>query len=163
VCVERFSYLTYPLLNTVLDPRSLFYRLSGVCETAFGPLSKIVHWHHRFVGRLKLQCLSKAHIYTCLGVISYATNANTAAVVAQMAKDHPEQPLRILLETDAPYMIPSNIYNDLSGLGRKKLPLSHSAMIPWTAKWVADAVGELWDADLVMLEARENARIVYGV
>lgn len=59
-------------------------------------------------------------------------------------------------------MVPSNLYTTLSSL-KGKLPICHSAMVPWTADFVAGLVGEGWDADKVMAEARENARLVYGV
>ncbi|KDR73174.1 hypothetical protein GALMADRAFT_142314 [Galerina marginata CBS 339.88] len=81
------------------------------------------------------------------GIITYATNKNTAAVIRDMVSPSESLPdataihptsLRILLETDAPFMIPGNLYDDLRKIGRKKLPISHSAMIPWTAKFVAD-------------------------
>jgi len=91
----------------------------------------------------------------------------------------PESILRILLETDAPYMVPANLYDDLPAIKGKKLPVCHSAMVPWTAKFVADLANGVnsndnvkvpegdetptWDADLVMKIARENARKVYGV
>jgi TatD DNase family protein len=84
----------------------------------------------------------------------------------------PEGKLRIVLETDAPYMVPSNIYGALTS-GSGKLPLSHSAMVPWTAEFVAeelnkalearDGLEEKWDAGKVMRVARENAREMYGV
>lgn len=124
------------------------------------------------------------------GVITYATNADTSTVVNNMVsvptQASPES-LRILLETDAPFMVPGNLYNDLPNIGKgKKLPICHSAMIPWTAKFVADITNKArgitppavdavdgaeapelssnaWDADVVMRAARENARKVYGV
>lgn len=82
-------------------------------------------------------------------------------------------PLRILLETDAPYMVPSTIYaspalKDIKG----RLPLSHSAMIPWTAQFVAgvanraragEGQGEVWDVESVLEEGRRNAKAVYGI
>lgn len=81
--------------------------------------------------------------------------------------------LRILLETDAPYMVPANLYEDLTSVKNKKLPLCHSAMIPWTAKFVADVANETllaegnkdleWDADKVMKVATENAKHMYGI
>jgi TatD DNase family protein len=87
--------------------------------------------------------------------------------------------LRILLETDAPYMVPANIYNSIKPVNgevfKGRLPLSHSAMIPWTADFVVDGLkGNSTissedankvplDVDLVMRVARENARKVYGV
>jgi TatD DNase family protein len=88
---------------------------------------------------------------------------------------HPE--LRIVLETDSPYMVPANVYDDVPALKGKKFPICHSAMIPWTAKFVAAVVNEalnaklgveglqasLWDADKVMAVARENARRMYGI
>jgi TatD DNase family protein len=124
-----------------------------------------------------------------LGVITYATNANTSNVIRNMTSpstppstDSQSPPpaatpdpssLRILLETDAPYMVPSNLYNDLPAIRGKKLPVCHSAMVPWTADFVAgiangssgssDQPGGPWSADEVMKIARENARKVYGV
>lgn len=47
------------------------------------------------------------------GVITYATNHNTDEVVRRLATSTPSDPtrspLRILLETDAPYMAPANL------------------------------------------------------
>jgi TatD DNase family protein len=81
-----------------------------------------------------------------------------------MSTSNPTSPLRILLETDAPYMVPANIYNSIPDLKGKRLPLCHTAMIPWTAEFVAGvATGGHWDAERVMREARENARKVYGI
>ena len=70
--------------------------------------------------------------------------------------------LRILLETDAPYMIPGNIYASLGG-SKGKFPLSHTAMIPWTADFIAKIAGNGWNAERVLRVARENARKVYGI
>ncbi|KAJ3513074.1 hypothetical protein NLJ89_g3150 [Agrocybe chaxingu] len=135
------------------------------------------------------------------GVITYGTNANTAAVIQNMvtasapqslnadlsnpptavtaSSSSPSSPhLRVLLETDAPFMTPSNIYAE-PALKGKKLPISHSAMIPWTAKFVAEVVNEalgrrkedggepketemVWSTDEVMRVSRENARKIYG-
>lgn len=36
-------------------------------------------------------------------------------------------------------------------------------MLPWTAEFVAQEAGEAYDGDRIMREARDNARIVYGV
>lgn len=100
--------------------------------------------------------------------------------------------LRILLETDAPYvpssllriselklnlllqnsyMVPANIYDSLSlpnGKSNSRLPLSHSGMIPWTAEFVADTVNGAnvdasMDANDVLEISRANARVVYGI
>jgi len=103
-------------------------------------------------------------------VITYSTNLNTAAVIRNMAAASPEAPLRILLETDAPFMVPANLYTAIPNV-KGRLPLSHSAMIPWVAEFIAacaneascNGSGEVWDADRVMKEARINARNVYGV
>ncbi|KJA22394.1 hypothetical protein HYPSUDRAFT_41021 [Hypholoma sublateritium FD-334 SS-4] len=114
------------------------------------------------------------------GVITYATNADTSTVVRNMlsATESEGVPvadasaLRILLETDAPYMVPANLYDDLPAIRGKKLPICHTAMVPWTAKFVANmanggagavATEGAWTADEVMRVARENARKVYGV
>ncbi|KAK1218233.1 hypothetical protein PQX77_019084 [Marasmius sp. AFHP31] len=104
------------------------------------------------------------------GVITFTTNLNTSSVIRRM----PPSELRILLETDAPYMVPANIYGSLSSLLGNRLPLSHSAMIPWTADFVSgvlkegkegDGEGEQggWDSAKVLEVGRENARKVYGV
>lgn len=95
-------------------------------------------------------------------MITYSTNTDTSAVVRQMSEAKPNEPLRILLETDAPYMVPANIYDTLTAV-KGRLPICHTAMIPWTADFVANVAGEGWDADRVMKEARDNARRVYGV
>ncbi len=84
------------------------------------------------------------------------------------ASSGPETPLRILLETDAPFMTPSTIYSSLKNV-KGRLPISHSAMIPWTAEFVANvanesgAEGGSWDTLRVMRESRENAKKMYGV
>ena len=108
-------------------------------------------------------------------MISYSTNKDTSTVVSELAVrsvssltsvdgPSPGANLRILLETDAPYMVPGNLYNSLPSLSKgAKIPLCHSAMIPWTADFVAGVAGPGWDAERVMREARENARKVYGV
>ncbi|EJF65163.1 hypothetical protein DICSQDRAFT_132695 [Dichomitus squalens LYAD-421 SS1] len=103
------------------------------------------------------------------GVITYSTNVNTSEVIRRMAASSgAETPLRILLETDAPFMTPSNIYDSLKGL-KGRLPHSHSAMIPWTAEFVAGVADEAapegagWDTLKVMRESRDNAKRMYGV
>ncbi|KAF7369195.1 hypothetical protein MVEN_00246900 [Mycena venus] len=121
------------------------------------------------------------------GVITYSTNTDTSTTVRNMfaspstsnsASAAPDARLRIVLETDAPYMVPTPIY-DLPAFATpeakgKRLPICHSGMVPWTAAFVADllppAEGESegeggggWDAARVMSVARENARAVYGV
>lgn len=97
------------------------------------------------------------------GVITYATNLNTAAVIREMA---PSNSLRIVLETDAPFMVPGNIYQSLPEVKGKRLPLSHTAMVPWTAEFVARVANEnggSWDIESVMRVSRENARNMYNV
>ncbi|KAF8513332.1 hypothetical protein BU17DRAFT_95482 [Hysterangium stoloniferum] len=107
------------------------------------------------------------------GVITYSSNFNTSNLIRSMIK-MPHLSLKILLETDAPYMIPANLYRDIDQLpSGTKLPLSHTGMIPWTAEWVAKVAMEgknkegkdsvVWDVERVMKVARDNARRVYGV
>ncbi|KAF8064825.1 hypothetical protein FPV67DRAFT_1562816 [Lyophyllum atratum] len=96
------------------------------------------------------------------GVITYSTNEYTSTVIRNMVATNPDAPLRILLETDAPYMVPANLYDSLKEM-KGKLPVCHSAMVPWTAAFVANVAGEGWTADRVVSEARENARRMYGV
>ena len=47
---------------------------------------------------------------------------------------------RILLETNAPFMVPSNMYGSLLNI-KGRLPLCHSAMIPWVAEFAAIVAG----------------------
>lgn len=105
--------------------------------------------------------------YAFAGVITYSSNLNTANVIRQLAAQGTDKSLRIVLETDAPFMTPSNVYGSLKDM-KGKLPLSHSAMIPWTADFVAGVANEVagagaWDADRVLRESRENARTMYRV
>lgn len=75
-------------------------------------------------------------------------------------------PLRIVLETDAPFMIPGNLYTSLSEIKGRRLPLCHTAMLPWTAEFVARVANEAggeWDMERVMKVSRENARNLYGI
>ena len=63
-------------------------------------------------------------------------------------------------------MVPSNIYTTLTAADssfKGRLPLCHTAMIPWTAEFVASIIGEQWDAAKVMEIARENAKNVYSL
>jgi TatD DNase family protein len=71
-------------------------------------------------------------------------------------------PARILLETDAPYMVPGNIYPALTTL-KGKLPICHTAMIPWTADFVAKIAGDGWTSQKVMSLSNQNAKKVYGI
>ncbi|THH29443.1 hypothetical protein EUX98_g4738 [Antrodiella citrinella] len=113
------------------------------------------------------------------GVITYTTNLTTSAVIRQMTFSSSASPThpspRILLETDAPFMTPSNLYNTLPALKNRRLPLSLTSMIPWTAEFVARVANEgrsaapeetdssPWDIEKVMRVARQNAKTVYGV
>ncbi len=65
-------------------------------------------------------------------------NLNTAELLKQMSANDNE---RILLETDAPYMVPANVYDTLEPK-QSRLPFSHSLIIPWTAEFVAGVMGD---------------------
>lgn len=105
-----------------------------------------------------------------VGVITYSTNLNTSALVRQLTSQDPNP--RLILETDAPFMIPSNLYGSLKGV-KGRLPLSHTAMIPWTAEFVAGVANGVrvegaenakeWDTDRVLKLCRDNAKKMYGV
>ena len=69
---------------------------------------------------------------------------------------------RIVLETDAPYMVPANIYGSLPAV-KGRLPLCHTAMIPWTAAFVAEVAGEEWNVERVLELGKANAHRVYDV
>ena len=82
------------------------------------------------------------------------------------ASSETPSPLRIVLETDAPFMVPGNLYSSLPEIKGKRLPLCHTAMVPWTAEFVARVANETggsWDVESVMRVSRENARKMYGV
>lgn len=91
-----------------------------------------------------------------------ALSTAPASLTAPAPSATPGWPLRIVLETDAPFMVPANIYGALSGM-KGRLPLCHTAMVPWTAEFVAGILGDGWDATRVMEVARTNARTVYGI
>jgi len=99
------------------------------------------------------------------GVITYSTNENTSAVIRHLAQSGAaSQSLRIVLETDAPYMAPATLTSQtLSLKSGQKLPFSHSGMIPWTAEFVAKVAGGDWDTEKVLKVANENAKFLYGV
>ena len=63
-------------------------------------------------------------------------------------------------------MVPTNVYSVLSGM-KGRLPLCHTAMIPWTADFVAGILGDGWDATRVMeireLEQRGNSVLKDGI
>ena len=72
-------------------------------------------------------------------------------------------PPRIVLETDSPFMIPTNL--PLKELGLKngqKLPLSHSGQMSWTAEWVAKVLGGEWTTEMVVALSRVIAKRQYG-
>lgn len=96
------------------------------------------------------------------GVITFSSNENTSNLVRRMFAQSPAAP-RIVLETDAPYMVPANIYRSLLPAVKGRLPLCHTAMIPWTAEFVAEVAGEEWDVERVLQLGRANAHRVYGV
>jgi len=108
------------------------------------------------------------------GVITFSTNINTRQVIADMVRgtvaNAARPTLRILLETDAPYMVPTNLPIDRMGLKPGvRIPFSHSAMIPWTADFVAqtatEASGNKWTwstADVLRIN-EVNAANVYGI
>ncbi|KAJ7148963.1 Metallo-dependent hydrolase [Mycena crocata] len=105
------------------------------------------------------------------GVVTYSSNTDTSTTIRNMfASSNSTENLRIVLETDAPYMIPSTIYATPS-LAGKKFPLCHCGMLPWTAAFVAKQLPaankekkeEGWDTARVMKVSRENARNMYGV
>lgn len=95
------------------------------------------------------------------GVITFSSNENTSNIVRRMFAESPAAP-RIVLETDAPYMVPANIYGSLSTM-KGRLPLCHTAMIPWTAEFVAEVAGGEWDVERVLELGKANAHHVYGI
>ena len=81
------------------------------------------------------------------GVVTYSTNLNTSALLRLMSISSSSH-LRILLETEVPDMVPSNIYPALTAVDapfKGWLSLCHTAMIPWMAEFVSDIIGGEWD------------------
>jgi TatD DNase family protein len=70
---------------------------------------------------------------------------------------------RLLLETDSPFMTPNNVIKTIKSSGGKstRLPVCWSAMIPWTAEWVANIKNE--SVERVLEVTRENAKRMYGI
>ncbi|GAA5898454.1 hypothetical protein JCM8208_006987 [Rhodotorula glutinis] len=108
------------------------------------------------------------------GVITYSTNSNTPQVVRNLgASCSPSDPsgLRILFETDAPFMPPANMVNKQLGMtSKQRFPFAHGGVLPWTAEFVVKVLNEgkgdgddRWTTVGVLKQARENARRCYGV
>lgn len=68
---------------------------------------------------------------------------------------------RLLLETDAPYMVPSSVPRPQGGKDRRRTTVSHPGHIPLVAKKVAEL--KHIHEDEVLRATRENARQMYGV
>lgn len=101
------------------------------------------------------------------GVVTYATNQNTSAVIRNLAaksSDKTSSVLRLLLETDSPYMTPNNLpVKEIGIKSARSLATCHSAMIPYTAQFVAEQAGNGWTTEEVLAVCRENAQKMYGV
>lgn len=101
------------------------------------------------------------------GVVTYATNLNTSAVIKNLASRSEERTsavLRLLLETDSPYMTPNNLPVKEMGIkNARSLATCHSGMIPYTAQFVAEQAGNGWTTEEVLRACRENAQKMYGV
>lgn len=108
------------------------------------------------------------------GVISYASNENTPEVVRRLGRIcTPDSPagLRILLETDAPFLAPSNLPSKQIGMtSKQRYPFCHGGVLPWTAEFIAGILNEgkgeddrKWTTVDVLRQARENARACYRI
>ncbi|GAA5855491.1 hypothetical protein JCM8547_007858 [Rhodosporidiobolus lusitaniae] len=108
------------------------------------------------------------------GVVSFSSNLNTAQVIRDLgAKCSPESPegLRIVMETDAPYMVPTTLpAKELGMTSKQRFPFSTASVLPWSAEYVAKVLNEnkgeeerKWTTVDVLRQARENARKVYGI
>ncbi|CAG8570818.1 12964_t:CDS:1 [Acaulospora colombiana] len=88
------------------------------------------------------------------GVVTFGSARNTQEVVRSVV------PLnRILLETDAPYMVPAKLNKNKRTA--EKVNVCHSGMIPFVAQRISELMGK--GINEVMQAARENARNMYGV
>lgn len=96
------------------------------------------------------------------GVLTYSSNTNTANLLRHMTT-RPEPP-RIVLETDSPFMTPTNIpWKELGLKSGQRMPVCHSGMITYTAAFAAEVLGEGWDADKVVKLSAEHSNRHYGV
>lgn len=166
-----------------IDPYPLLYRFPSFRTQIVRLFPESPYRNNRFVPNHNVETtnLMHFHLLRWTGVITYSTNQDTSTTVRELASANPSK-LRILLETDSPYMIPANIYPSLPKALKGKLPICHTAMIPWTAEFVAGILGgptststgetpveaettikSEWDTDKVMRTARDNAKFVYGV
>jgi len=91
------------------------------------------------------------------GVITYSSNVNTAEAVKAAPLE------RLLLETDSPFMTPNNAQKAVKELTGKssRIPVCWSALIPWTAEWVAN-IKEV-SVEKVLEVTTENAKRMYGI
>ncbi|KAK0239609.1 hypothetical protein EDD85DRAFT_920113 [Armillaria nabsnona] len=131
IAVDRAEEDTERIMKEIV-PKDHWVHIHSFTDTAFG-LRLLDYFPNLHIG--------------VTGVVYYAMNLNTAELLKQMlASDNK----RILLETDAPCMVPANVYDALEPK-QSRLPFSHSLIIPWTAEFRALDVG------------REGAKKVYGV
>lgn len=158
---HRYTFIVSPTLQ---NSDSAYWITSPICTSA---LPVCFYFFPRLVlptditspAGLKIDVLP----YFPQGVITFSSNENTSHLVRRMfATASQSSPPRVILETDAPFMIPANIYGSLPTV-KGRLPLCHAAMIPWTAEVVAAVAGEGWDVDRVLELGKTNAHNVYGI
>jgi len=151
------------------DTCPLLHRFPRFCTAPIGSLPEPVHrhhWHAPFpvlsmnASRPPAKWTDTFLSSVFSGVITFSSNENTSNLVRQMFAQSPSP--RVILETDAPFMVPANIYGSLPEI-KGRLPLCHTAMIPWTAEVVATVAGEGWDIDRVLELGKINAHSVYGI
>lgn len=126
---------------------------------------------HCFTDSPELAKKLLAHFPNCFigvtGVVTYSTNLNTSQVIKDLAASSSERTssvLRLLLETDSPYMLPTNLpVKEIGVKTARSLATCHSGMIPFTAEFVAEQAGNGWTTEEVITACRENARKMYGV
>jgi len=134
------------------------------------PKEKKLHIHC-FTDTPELAAKLQEHFPNCwigvTGVATYATNLNTAQVIRNLASASSERTssvLRLLLETDSPYMTPNNLpVKEIGVKSARSLATCHSGMIPWTADFIANTAGNDWTTSEVLQACRDNARKMYGV
>nr|CAG8483576.1 4998_t:CDS:1 [Entrophospora candida]CAG8583288.1 14515_t:CDS:1 [Entrophospora candida] len=87
------------------------------------------------------------------GVVTFGSARNTQQVVISTPLN------RLLLETDAPYMVPSKLNRNKKS--HLKVTVCHSGMIPFVAEKISQLKNI--DIDTVMKTIRENTRNMYGI
>ena len=168
----------------LVDSHSLLYGYTRACSTIARLLPEPLHWHH-WLSSSPCYFGNHTQFFILPGVVTYKTNQNTSGVIRALAAQsrprillevrmqqccQPNNGSRGSLQSDAPYMVPTNLYGSLD-LPKKssspRLAFCHSGMLPWVAEFIAEVSNssrdekDAFDTGHVLELCRENARRMY--